>query len=74
MYEDCPFKYKLRYHDNIKRDIEGVEGRLALSAFNITNAVANRAFVSLANSKYTIPIRPATNQVLCPRIPSNRFL
>jgi len=28
MYEDCPFKYKLRYRDNIKRDIEGVEGFL----------------------------------------------
>ena len=28
MYEECPFKYKLRYHDNIKRDIEGVEGFL----------------------------------------------
>ena len=28
LYEDCPFKYKLRYHDNIKRDIEGVEGFL----------------------------------------------
>ena len=28
MYEDCPFKYKLCYHDNIKRDIEGVEGFL----------------------------------------------
>jgi len=27
-YADCPFKYKLRYHDNIKRDIEGVEGFL----------------------------------------------
>jgi len=28
MYEECPFKYKLRYRDNIKRDIEGVEGFL----------------------------------------------
>jgi RecB family exonuclease len=28
MYEECPFKYKLCYHDNIKRDIEGVEGFL----------------------------------------------
>jgi len=27
-YEDCPFKYKLRYRDNINRDIEGVEGFL----------------------------------------------
>ena len=28
LYEECPFKYKLRYHENIKRDIEGVEGFL----------------------------------------------
>jgi len=28
MYEDCPLKYKLRYRDRIKRDIEGVEGFL----------------------------------------------
>lgn len=28
MYEECPFKYKLCYRDNIKRDIEGVEGFL----------------------------------------------
>jgi hypothetical protein len=26
MYEECPWKYKLRYRDKIKRDIEGVEG------------------------------------------------
>ncbi|MBN2186845.1 MAG: PD-(D/E)XK nuclease family protein [Dehalococcoidia bacterium] len=26
MYEGCPLKYKLRYRDRIKRDIEGVEG------------------------------------------------
>jgi len=25
MYEECPLKYKLRYRDKIKRDIEGVE-------------------------------------------------
>ena len=28
MYEECPLKYKLRYRDRIKRDIEGVEGFL----------------------------------------------
>ena len=28
MYEECPLKYKLRYRDKIKRDIEGVEGFL----------------------------------------------
>jgi len=28
MYEGCPLKYKLRYRDKIKRDIEGVEGFL----------------------------------------------
>jgi len=28
MYEECPLKYKLRYRDGIKRDIEGVEGFL----------------------------------------------
>jgi len=28
MYEQCPLKYKLRYRDRIKRDIEGVEGFL----------------------------------------------
>ena len=28
MYEDCPWKYKLRYRDKIKRDIEGIEGFL----------------------------------------------
>ncbi len=28
MYEECPWKYKLRYRDKIKRDIEGVEGFL----------------------------------------------
>ena len=28
MYENCPLKYKLRYRDKIKRDIEGVEGFL----------------------------------------------
>ena len=27
-YEQCPLKYKLRYRDRIKRDIEGVEGFL----------------------------------------------
>lgn len=27
-YEECPWKYKLRYRDRIKRDIEGVEGFL----------------------------------------------
>jgi len=27
-YEECPLKYKLRYRDRIKRDIEGVEGFL----------------------------------------------
>ena len=30
MYEDCPLKYKLYYRDNIKRDIEGIEGFLGL--------------------------------------------
>jgi hypothetical protein len=28
MYKECPLKYKLRYRDRIKRDIEGVEGFL----------------------------------------------
>jgi len=28
MYQECPLKYKLRYRDGIKRDIEGVEGFL----------------------------------------------
>lgn len=28
MYENCPLKYKLRYRDKIKRDIEGIEGFL----------------------------------------------
>ena len=28
MYENCPLKYKLRYRDKIKRDVEGVEGFL----------------------------------------------
>jgi RecB family exonuclease len=28
MYEECPWKYKLRYRDKIKRDVEGVEGFL----------------------------------------------
>jgi len=28
MYEQCPLKYKLRYRNRIKRDIEGVEGFL----------------------------------------------
>ena len=28
MYEECPLKYKIRYRDKIKRDIEGVEGFL----------------------------------------------
>ena len=28
MYEGCPLKYKLRYRDKIKRDIEGIEGFL----------------------------------------------
>jgi RecB family exonuclease len=28
MYEECPLKYKLRYRDRIKRDIEGIEGFL----------------------------------------------
>jgi len=28
MYEECPLKYKLRYRDKIKRDVEGVEGFL----------------------------------------------
>ena len=28
MYEQCPWKYKLRYRDKIKRDVEGVEGFL----------------------------------------------
>ncbi|HEX75455.1 MAG TPA: PD-(D/E)XK nuclease family protein [Dehalococcoidia bacterium] len=28
MYEDCPLKYKLRYRDDIKRDIEGIDGFL----------------------------------------------
>ena len=28
IYEDCPLKYKLRYRDGIKRDLEGVEGFL----------------------------------------------
>jgi len=26
MYKECPLKYKLRYRDKIKRDVEGVEG------------------------------------------------
>jgi len=28
MYEQCPLKYKLRYRDGLKRDVEGVEGFL----------------------------------------------
>jgi len=32
MYEQCPWKYKLRYRDRIKRDIEGVEGFLGTMA------------------------------------------
>ena len=28
MYKDCPLKYKLRYRDKIKRDIEGIEAFL----------------------------------------------
>ncbi len=28
MYEECPWKYKLRYRDRIKRDVEGVEAFL----------------------------------------------
>jgi len=28
MYEECPLKYRLRYRDRIKRDVEGVEGFL----------------------------------------------
>ncbi len=30
VYEQCPLKYKLRYRDRIKRDMEGVEGFLGL--------------------------------------------
>ncbi len=30
MYEQCPLKYKLRYRDRIKRDLEGVEGFLGI--------------------------------------------
>ncbi|HEX74308.1 MAG TPA: PD-(D/E)XK nuclease family protein [Dehalococcoidia bacterium] len=30
MYENCPLKYKLRYRDKIKLDIEGVEGFMGL--------------------------------------------
>jgi len=26
IYEDCPLKYKLRYRDNIKRELEGIGG------------------------------------------------
>jgi len=28
MYEQCPLKFKLRYRDKIKRDIEGIEAFL----------------------------------------------
>ena len=28
MYQDCPLKYKLRYRDRIKRDVEGIEAFL----------------------------------------------
>ena len=27
-YENCPLKYKLRYRDRIKRDVEGIEAFL----------------------------------------------
>jgi hypothetical protein len=30
VYEQCPLKYKLRYRDRLKRDMEGVEGFLGL--------------------------------------------
>ena len=30
VYEQCPLKFKLRYRDRIKRDMEGVEGFLGL--------------------------------------------
>jgi len=50
MYEQCPWKYKLRYQDKIKRDIEGVEGFLGTMVHETLKKCYDDARLTRVNS------------------------
>jgi len=50
MYEQCPLKYKLRYRDRIKRDVEGIEGFLGTVAHETLKKCYDDARVMKLNS------------------------
>jgi putative RecB family exonuclease len=50
MYEECPLKYKLRYRDRIKRDIEGVEGFLGTMVHEALRKCYDDARLTRVNS------------------------
>ncbi len=50
MYEQCPWKYKLRYRDRIKRDIEGVEGFLGTMVHEALKKCYDDARLTKVNS------------------------
>ncbi len=49
-YEQCPLKYKLRYRDRVKRDIESVEGFLGTMVHETLKKCYDDARLTRVNS------------------------